>query len=909
MSSILTRIQRAKGIGEPAADVLEPAVDNETVPHGRIDQSADQLNGGVPELTPATANPAPLNSATGQSLIEKYRALVSGHDELIGPDGAARAHWQPLIETIERQGRAVTDSVSERIQRRIVENGLTLDSFSDPLKAGQPWKLDLMPLIFARDEWQTIERATIQRARILEALLRDLYGPQETLSEGLLPAELVFNDPSFLRPLHGIASPERHLMFMAVDLARDQTGAWRVVDTHAETIAGHGYAIANRVVLADVSARVFRECNALRIAQFYQDIAQGLSARSGSATPTIVILGPNPDNETYLSHAYMARYLGFQLLQGSDLRVVGGKPYQKTLAGLQSVDLIVRAVEASRSDPLELDPRGFDGPPGLVQAVRENPGLIANSLGTAIIENRGLAPFMAGLSKRLIGEEPLFPDAQRLWLGDRATRQSLLENPQDYILRPVFEGTGRPGHAAPGQQLSAMEHEARAKLIADLQINGARYVAERPSHFATAPSWSADGLVPKPYALRVFVAAHEDGYTVMPGGIALTIDSGAAVAMTSNAAQSRDVWVAATEVQGPHYSRWRLSEEESQVQRFGALLPSRIADNLYWLGRYVERADWTLRVMRNALHRGEEDLRPVRRTDAAENMLDLLIRKGRPQSNVNAPNAGPPATVEERVQVLFDALDRPYGIRATFQNIRFVARQSRDRLSADSWRVLGNLTVTNDVPKAGETQSNGELVERIDRRISELAAFSGLMHENMTRNFGWRFLAMGRRIERALQMAELLRTLLTAPVSEAEETERLAFLLETTDCFMTYRARYRFAPAFPLVLDLLLQDETNPRGLAYQLVDISDALNNLPKASLDAIRTPEQRLSLELLTLVRLADVSALRTANGDGERRELAALLDKLMAKLPELSDIVSRRYFSLTEEQPHRVHTRLAH
>jgi len=856
----------------------------------------------------ASLNPAAVEAVSVSSApLARYRDGLKGYDEMIGPDGNVRPHWQPVLAYLEAEGERRCAALSERIQRRIVENGLTLDSFADPSKVEQPWHLDLVPLVLEAGEWQHIEAAATQRIRLFEALLTDLYGPQNTLTEGLLPASLVFNDPSFLRPLHGIETKTPRLSFMAVDLARDLTGAWRVVDTHAETIAGHGYALANRVVLADVCARLFRSCNARRISSFYQAVAQELARHTDLPSPTIAILGPNPDHETYLSQAYMARYLGYLLLEGSDLRVVNDRVFHKTLAGLQPIDLLVRAVEGAKADPLELDPNGFDGPAGLVQASRQNPALVANALGTAIVENRGIAPFLDNIAQHLLGEALLIPDSQRLWLGDIAARELFAQNYPSYLLRPAFEPTARPGHASPGQNLGALDDKTRAGILQDVELNGARYVAEMAAGFATAPSWSDGGLTPEPYALRIFVAATEDGYQVMPGGLALTIDSGVAVSLSAPRADSRDVWVAASEPQGPHYSRWRLSEEETQVQRLGSRLPSRIADNLFWLGRYVERADWTMRVMRNALSRGDEDLRPIRRGEAAANAIDIIVQKGRTRSKTETQPAE--RTLEEQIEDLFSSTANPYGILTTFQNIRRVARQSRDRLSLDSWRLLSALTIEH---RAGDTVGSHdpaiELVERLDRRIAELAAFNGLMHENMTRNFGWRFMDLGRRNERALQLAELLRRLLVTPHDETDETDRLAFLLETADSFMTYRARYRFAPTFPLVLDLLLVDETNPRGIAFQLVEIQDHIVELPKASQDAVRTPEQRLALDLLTQVRLADIDVLRHLDENRERSELRIALDDLIVGLPRLSDIISRRYFSLTEEQPQRVHTRLA-
>lgn len=853
-------------------------------------------------------NPTAVEAASDSSApLARYRESVTGFDEMIGPDGNVRPHWRPVLAYLEAEGDKRCSSLSERIQRRIVENGLTLDSFADPSKVEQPWHLDLVPLVFDADEWQTIEAGAKQRMRLFETLLTDVYGSQSTLTEGLLPASLVFNDPSFLRPVHGIEMSSPRLMFMAVDLARDQTGQWRVIDTHAETIAGHGYALANRVVLADVCARLFRNCNARRISSFYQGLAQELARYTELPSPTIAILGPNPDHETYLSHAYMARYLGYLLLEGTDLRVVDDKVFHKTLAGLQPIDLLVRAIEGAKADPLELDPNGFDGPAGLVQATRENPALVSNALGTAIIENRGIAPFLGSIAEHLINEPLLIPDSQRLWLGDIAARDQFEANYQSYLLRPAFEPTARPGRASPGQNLAELDEPTRAGLLQDVGLNGARYVAETPAGFATAPSWAAGGLVPKPYALRVFVASTEDGYQVMPGGLALTIDSGVAVSLSAPRADSRDVWVAAHEPQGPHYSRWRLSEEETQVQRLGSRLPSRIADNLFWLGRYVERADWTMRVMRNALSRSDEDLRPIRRGEAAANAIDIIVQKGRSRNKTDAEPVA--KTLEEQIEDLFSSAGNPYGILTTFQNIRRVARQSRDRLSLDSWRLLSALTIERrDGDAIGSHDPAVELVERLDTRIAELAAFNGLMHENMTRNFGWRFMDLGRRVERALQMAELLRRLLAEPQDETDETDRLAFLLETADSFMTYRARYRFAPTFPLVLDLLLVDETNPRGIAFQLVEIQEHIAELPKASQDAVRTPEQRLSLDLLTQVRLADIDVLRHLDENRERSELRIALDDLIVGLPRLSDIISRRYFSLTEEQPQRVHTRLA-
>ncbi len=334
-----------------------------------------------------------------------FESLTPGtYDEMMAADGSVRPQYEPVAAFIQRAGLAGSGARFERLQRRIVENGLTLDSFSDPNNIEQPWRLDLIPLVIAEAEWRQLEAAAIQRANLNNAILADLYGKQSLFDQRMLPPQLVFDDPAFLRPMHGHQGADQ-IMFMAIDCARDASGRWRILDTHAETIAGHGYALANRVVVADVNADLFRACNVVRISTFYQDLAYELARRTGLDAPSIAILAPDPDQETYLSHAYMARYLGYLLLQGSDLRVANEKVFHKTLAGLQQIDLLVRAVEAANTDPLELNPNGFDGPAGLVQAVRANPNLMANALGSAVIENRGLAGFLpesrSGFSARI----------------------------------------------------------------------------------------------------------------------------------------------------------------------------------------------------------------------------------------------------------------------------------------------------------------------------------------------------------------------------------------------------------------------------------------------------------------------------------------------------------------------------
>ena len=366
--------------------------------------------------------PAALPSATDGSITAGY-AGKGVYDELIGANGSAAAHWQPVLSGLGALSHEQRLARIERINMRVRETGIAHDLFADPTRNLQPWRLDLVPLVLPPRTWSSIEVAVIQRARLCEALLADVYGPQRLMRSGLVPPQLVLSDPSYLRACRGLGPDGARIQFMALDLARCPDGGWRVVDTHLETPAGIGYALANRTVLTHVSGDIFTACKALRLAPYFQRMQDAMASRINRADPSIALLTPGPRHNDFFSHAYLARYLGMLLVEGDDLRVDDGRVFLKTLDGLQPIDAIVRCVAGGSCDALELDPSGFLGPVGLVQAVRRQPGLVVNALGTALAENRGLGACLPTISRELLGEDLLVPDVGKLWLGDAESRR------------------------------------------------------------------------------------------------------------------------------------------------------------------------------------------------------------------------------------------------------------------------------------------------------------------------------------------------------------------------------------------------------------------------------------------------------------------------------------------------------
>lgn len=831
------------------------------------------------------------------------RARDGGYDELMDASGEVRPHWRNFLAALGDLPTTEQTLRSERLNRRVREMGIAHDIFADPTSLAKRWEVDLVPLVLSSADWHALEAALVQRARLLNAIIADIYGEQRLMREGLVPPSLVFADPAYLSACQGIQPVPGHLQFYAIDLARDTDGSWRVIDNHTETPAGVGYALANRVVHTHIAGDLFQKCNAVRLAPFFQRLQTNLTMLSGRRDPRIALLTPGPHHDDYFSHAYLARYLGYLLVEAGDLRTAGDRVFLKTLEGLKRIDLIVRCVEGRACDPLELDTSRYGGPPGLVHVSRKNPALVRNALGSAIGQNRGLGGYLPEICQHVLGEKLLVADAPRWWLGDAANRQHVVQNLDRMVIRPSQEGTGRPGGAQYGRVGASLTEAERRALKEEIELHGDVLVAEERIGFGTTPAFTPQGLVPQPFAVRLFVAATDDGFTVMPGGLSMAIVPNLAVALSAPEPRTRDVWVISDDEVPPHRSLWQPTIETARVQRSQRVIQSRVADDLFWLGRYGERSDWIMRVLRSALQRLRGDTAPSDAHSAARAGLEALIRRDEVPSQPT-DDAANPAEIEQMIRRLISARGGRRTLDVTLDKLYRVASLTRDRLSLEGWRTLSHFQPGADWRRAIISAPPEALLDLIEDGLGWLAAFNGLMHENMTRNYGWAFLDMGRRVERAGNMSEAILWLFGQPLDREEETGRLVFLLELADSFITYRSRYRLDPMLALVLDLLLLDETNPRSLAYQLASIADHLAGLPQSKQGASLNDERRLILSMLTSIRLADVESFAA---DSTRSELQAAVRNQLRMLPQLTNAVERRYFNLTEEQPHRVHTRL--
>ncbi|MCW8131026.1 MAG: circularly permuted type 2 ATP-grasp protein [Planctomycetota bacterium] len=816
-----------------------------------------------------------------------YQGLPGSFDEMLAPDGSLRPHWHTFVSKLDNLGQAELTRRWEQARQLIHENGVTYNVYGDPRGMDRPWDLDSLPLLISAEDWKALEPALIQRMHLLNALLKDLYGAQMLLRAGAFPAELVFANQGFLRPCHGIRPPkDLYLSLYSADLTRLPGGQWSVIADRTQAPSGAGYALENRIVLSRVLPEIFGTCQVHRLAHFFQKMRQSLAAMAphNRDNPRIVLLTPGPYNETYFEHAYLARYLNYILVEGGDLTVRDQCVYLKTLGGLQRVDLILRRLDADYCDPLELRSESTLGVPGLVQAVRAGNVAVANALGSGVVETPAINCFLPQLCRTLLNEDLKLPSVPTFWCGQKSSLQHALANLDKMVIKPVFPM--REFEPVFGARLTEAERE---ELSARVRARPHLYVAQEQVALASVPALDGGQMQPRQAVLRSYLLAHDGSYTVMPGGLTqIPSSSNNLIFSLQRGSGSKDTWV----LSNAPVSNFSLLHQDGraiELSRGGSDLPSRVADNLFWLGRYVERAECAVRLMRGVIARLSE------RSDAGEDHVlpELLraLRYLRAGQHALAWDPEPELSGGDVLKFVMDESRSSGGLYDTLRCVQDVARMVRDRLSNDTWRVLRGLDEEVAWPAAEDTVTASELLDILNRIVIALASFGGLASESMTRSQLWRFLDIGRRLERANNMTGLLRSALVRVAKD--EPPVLEAVLEVSDSLMTYRRRYLSSLQPAPVLDLLIADETNPRSLAFQLVALDEHVTHLPKDRAYPSLSPEQRLTMALCANVRLLEIDAL-ARDDQGVRERLDETAVRVEKDMVALNEMITRGYLS---------------
>ncbi|OWY29435.1 circularly permuted type 2 ATP-grasp protein [Herbaspirillum robiniae] len=824
-----------------------------------------------------------------QRLLESYPVSGDRYDEMLQADGRLRPHWRTLIDQLENLSPEMLRRRASEVREAIASDGVTYNVYADPKGANRPWELDLLPHIVADDEWKFLSQAVAQRARLMNALLADIYGEQTLISAGLLPPALVFGQHGYLMPCHGLKPPGGvHLHAYAIDLARSADGTWWVVSDRTQGPSGTGYALQNRQIMARAMPEALRDMHVESPHGYFHTLRATLTrlAPANGEVPLIVLLTPGPYNETYSEHAFLAHTLGFPLVEGVDLTVRGDQVFLKTLNGLRRVHAILRRMDDDYCDPLELRADSALGVPGLTQAARLGNVLVANSLGSGVLESTALHGFLPAISERLFGEPLMLPSVASWWCGEKPALDYTLEHFDDLVIVPAFSSMRMQpvfGHTVTGA--------ARRRLVESLQLQPHAYASQEWVRLSQAPVMSRSGdyrLMNRTISLRVFaVADGEGGYQVMPGGLTRVASRQRRdVVSMQQGGTTKDVWVLR---EGEPAGGDQPADDAAGVgTAAGTLIRSTVdvsshsGENLFWMGRYSERVKNLSRLLRTTLQYTMDGQSESRGMLGSVSWICS-------QLGVQMPKSDPRPTITGLQQSLQAAVVDPsaaVSVAAQLRQLANAAYQVREHLSLDNWHAL------NKMPAMVQERINTPAAAQhvLSNVIDACSGLAGHALDDMTRDAGWQFLMVGRHIERMANMAALFDNFLRLPPQR--QTAALSWLLEAASSIVTYRVRYRRTPEWLPVLHLLIFDVSNPHGMAYQFRMLQQYLADIAQQLGLLSMTIPSHLAQQLEAM-NLADF-----AHGSASAAEANARLAQLMRDAVSggymLSDDLSRHYFT---------------
>lgn len=738
--------------------------------------------------------PQPVRDPLMKPLFEPRPRGDGAYEEMWDERGEMRAHWRDFADIMRALGPEEISRRNDSVARRLREAGVYFRSYDRNQE--QPWPLSAVPVLIDADEWRAIEAGLVQRANLIEATLADIYGAQNLVRDGALPASLIAGSPDFLRPMVG-ARPRggRFLHVYAADLGRGPDGRWWVLRDRTQAPSGAGYALGNRIALSRTLPETMRDLGVARLADFFRNWREALQTHASADSAGVALMTPGAYNDTYYEHAYLARYLGFLLVEGEDLVVRDRDVFLRTISGLKKIDVLLRRLDADFVDPLEFNFQSRLGAPGLADATRAGKLTFANALGSGLAESRALMAFWPMLAQRLLGEDLALPNIATWWCGDEAARAHVLSNLDALTLAPAFAG---------GDNVPA----PRSDLVRRLAARGLDYVGQENITLSATPVWDGDSFVSRPFQMRVFLAATEDGWRAMPGGLcSIAPESDPRAMSLQRGGMAADLWVLGGDEPGAVFT---LLPGAQDVRRANDMLTTRVADNLYWLGRYLERADVTLRLVRATAVRANERDSDV--AQIARRMADLMRFWG------VAPLDGPREPARIAAFALRD-LESHGAPAMLLRRALDAGSAARERLSPDAWLTLNQLARL-----ARPDLERGDDLDRVDRALNRLAAFNGYAQENMARGPGWAAFEIGRRIERGLAITRIVRALALPETTPAS----LDALVEMADSHGAHAQRYFVAHSLAAAADLLIFDEGNPRACAYQARRLRELADYLP---------------------------------------------------------------------------------
>ena len=837
-----------------------------------------------------------MSSLTGSGTIfGNYERLPHTYDELWDGSGQVRADWLPLYNFLKNLDREELSHRHLEIQRLLRENGVTYNIYGDPAGLYRAWKLDTIPSIINREEWAFIEAALIQRAKLLDLILTDIYGKRELIKSGMLPLDLIYNHNGFLRACDGIKLPGLHQLFLyGADIGRDKHGKLWILNDRTQAPSGSGYALENRAVMSKVMSEISHSYEIRKLTGFFNTLHQSLLAIApkGIQNPRIVILTPGPDNETYFEHAYLSAYLGYHLVQGEDLTVRDGYVWLKTIRGLDKVDIILRRVDDSFCDPLELRPDSRLGVSGLVEAVRRGNVVVANPMGSSILENSAIASFLPGLCRHYFNEELMIPSLNTWWCGQHAEMNYVLEN-LDTLRIKLIHSNGGSRTISNGNPDAKQKEHIKKLILARPYL----FVANERLKTSTVPSF-IDGTLDRRFGvLRCFMVAKEEGYMVMPGGLTRSSAERDRFNISNQyGGISKDTWVLGPE---PETTAHPVILPFVSSAKDLTVLSSRTAENMHWTGRYVMRAKVTARFMIEVIQRlNEKKLPDSPEKEALNVLLSSLTHITMVYPGFTGEESEARLNPEKEMLSLILSRERGGTISSTIQFLKRAIFAVRNQWPEDTWHIIDDIEESLKKLESAPIKNIRAMQYTLKNVNDSLFNFMGLYLGSIRRDDAYFLLNAGRRIEKSLMLILQISSAFSEKRKEQVEYVLMEALLSSNMSLMIYRSRFRSNLRLEAFLDLLLFDPDNPSSLTHELEQLKGALSLLSGNKSGARLSKEGKLLLEAYTALQQKDPSGLSKLNEtSGKREELEDLLKQISSLLIQTSDILVAEYFTHSE------------
>jgi uncharacterized circularly permuted ATP-grasp superfamily protein/uncharacterized alpha-E superfamily protein len=823
---------------------------------------------------------------------------VIGYDEFLDENGNVRPAWSDLADAVGDRGRAGMSRLSSAVHRLVDNDDITytgVDPTKEPVAGShdesRPWRLDPLPLVVSAPDWDVLETGLVQRSRVLNAVLADVYGDRRSLIEGVLPPELLFAHPGYVRAANGIEVPGHHQLFMhACDVSRRSDGSYQVNADWTQAPSGAGYALADRRVLAQALPDLYEKVGPRPTTPFAQALRLALidAAPDGVQDPVVVVLSPGIYSETSFDQAYLATLLGFPLVESADLVVRDGKLWMRSLGTLKRVDVVFRRVDATYTDPLDLRADSRLGVAGLVEAQHRGTVTVVNTVGSGILESAGLQRFLPDLATRLLGEAPLLSTAPSYWGGIDSERSHLLANLSSLLIRPTIGGQTLVGPTLSSERLD--------ELAACITAMPWQWVGQELPQFSSAPTSSASELSAGGVGMRLFTVAQRGGYAPMLGGLGYVLTQGPS-AYTLKTLAAKDVWVRPTDRSRTETVTVPTPETPAKTGA-GTLAVSspRVLSDLFWMGRYGERAENMARLLIAARRRYYEFRH---RQEISESQCVPVLMAA--LSRITGTNPGPEDQAEtiaiapSTLWSLTMDRDRPGALVHSADRLALAARGVRDQLSSDTWVVLAGVEralAHKAEPPDSLAEADAVLATAQSQTLVGMLTLAGVAAESMVQDVGWTMMDIGKRIERGLGLTALLNATLSTVLAPAAERTVIESTLIATESAVIYRRRTAGQVSVAALAALMLFDATNPRSLVYQLERLRTDLGDLPGSS--GSSRPE-RMVAEIGTLLRRSSPGELELVSAAGRRKHLADLLTAVHAALRELAEVITATQLAL--------------